>query len=135
MTVIPEKTISLATLEYLGFTPAVAAIVWRNWETSPPHVQRYNGFLSYAMGMIETKPDNAFQLDHDWHGVMQGWGVNTELIEAIMDPDFEQIRLSQSAKSWVLDTFGMNWRRSLAGVRVTINLSASTATSATMSAK
>jgi len=92
MTVIPEETISLATLEYLGFTPAVAAIVWRNWETSPRDAQRYNGFLGYALGKIESKTNNAFKLDHDWHGIMQGWGVNTELIDAIMDPKFDRTR-------------------------------------------
>ena len=41
---------------------------------------------------------------------MISWGINIDLRNAILDPGFEQIRLSETCKFWVIDAFELRYQ-------------------------
>jgi hypothetical protein len=79
---IPADLISEATLNYLGY----------NKET--------------AGRQHDTASDN----DQEWYDCMNARGIATELQDAIMDPVFKTLRLTESCIFWILDTLEMRYR-------------------------
>lgn len=47
---------------------------------------------------------------------MRGWGLTEELIEAIMAPEYADLRMTESAQVWTIDTMGWRWR-ALVGIQ------------------
>ncbi|KAJ8063818.1 hypothetical protein OCU04_007677 [Sclerotinia nivalis] len=86
-TLIPEFLESEETLEWLGWASQKAAEIWARWRT---------------IQATETQHD-------DWEEHMRNWGVISELIDAIMDAEFSNVRLTESAQHWVRDTMEIRY--------------------------
>ncbi|KAF2087818.1 hypothetical protein K490DRAFT_65097 [Saccharata proteae CBS 121410] len=105
---LPEKLISPETLVYIGLRPEAAEVVWDSWLSSPPDIrhiaQKPALFLQRAIAFIERCGPDAVGKDADWRLALHNHGLNEEAIELIMEAEFEDVRLSRSAKYWVEDT-------------------------------
>lgn len=68
------------------------------------------GFIDIATQHIRNQDDNVDDEGKDWNAVLSGWGINEDLREAILDPEFDELRYTASAAFWVVDTFEMRYR-------------------------
>lgn len=59
--------------------------------------------LSYPGGTCEDD-------DARWFHCMASYGINSELQEAIMDPRFRHIHLTETCKLWLQDTIHLRYR-------------------------
>lgn len=90
---------------------------WQFWLDADERTKDLNDFLHYAVlpfqptrGTEFSYSDNAYSSNNDWVGFMTKLGVNVVTIAAIMDPAFTRIRLTQSARYWILDTIYLRFR-------------------------
>ena len=115
---VPDHLVSLAALEHLGYNPETATRIWEYWTNWPPGEPKRetdntdNGvlFIDVAEGHLDNSPDTCAENDAEWFHYMNLYGVNRELQDAIMDPKFRSIRLSNSCKFWIRDTFHLRNR-------------------------
>jgi hypothetical protein len=115
--VIPSLLVSHATIVYLGFTESAAEEIlalWTGWPEGDDGREIDNGpvtFLSMATARIRARgTDTASEDDEEWIATMDVCGINTELQDAILDPHYKSIRLSESCKFWLDDTIRMRYR-------------------------
>ncbi|KAH8812206.1 hypothetical protein F5884DRAFT_843557 [Xylogone sp. PMI_703] len=116
---VPGELISLATLKYLGYDAETATQLWHrwiNWPTGPPYQETAADigdilFIDFVTGYlrrggVDAVDDN----DQAWHSCMNGCGISAELQQAIMDPVFRTIRLTESCVFWIRDTMKMRYK-------------------------
>jgi hypothetical protein len=119
---IPDHLVSLAALEHLGYNSETATRIWEYWTNWPPGEPKRETdntdtgvlFIDVAEGYLDNSPDTCAENDVEWFHCMNLYGINRELQEAIMDPKFQSIRLTESCKFWVWDTFQLRNRALLA---------------------
>ncbi|KAJ5598451.1 hypothetical protein N7537_008535 [Penicillium hordei] len=115
---IPDHLVSLAALEHLGYNSETATRIWEYWSNWPPGEPKrktddiYHGvpFIDVAEGHLDNSPDTGAENDAEWFHCMNLYGINHELQEALMDPKFRSIRLTESCKFWIWDTFQLRNR-------------------------
>ncbi|KAG0155810.1 hypothetical protein PDIDSM_2983 [Penicillium digitatum] len=88
---------------------------WTNWPPGEPKRETddvYHGmpFMDIVQGYIDNSPDTCEDNDAEWFRCFNLYGIHRELQEVIMDPKFRYIRLTESCKFWVLDTFQLRNR-------------------------
>ncbi|QUC18130.1 uncharacterized protein UV8b_02371 [Ustilaginoidea virens] len=120
---IPEIRISLATLEYLGFNSEKAREIWRkwqNWPSTPPHRETDPPsdddsldpitFIDFILGHVGPQAQDVYDDDDSpWFEYMARCGINGELQEAIMDPRFKNVRLTNSCLYWLRDAIEVRY--------------------------
>lgn len=116
---IPDQLISRATLEYVGFSDAKADALWSQWtnwppqgpsrETDPDTGGLQMSFLKYMTGAFNTGNDTFSDDDRTWARLLDTFGLSTETQQAILDPVFRYIRLSESCVYWAKDTVHMRY--------------------------
>ncbi|GAB1311760.1 hypothetical protein MFIFM68171_01970 [Madurella fahalii] len=116
---IPAVLISWETLIYLGLSAGKAAQLWQEWSNWPDsgprrEVDADDGglqvpFLDFIIGHIENNPDARDESDAQWRACMDACGLATDIQDAIMDPHFTYLRLSNSCLHWVKDTIEMRY--------------------------
>ncbi|KFA48240.1 hypothetical protein S40293_07375 [Stachybotrys chartarum IBT 40293] len=116
---IPKQLISLATLEYIGFSRMKASQLWDTWtnwpldgprrETDPDDGSLEMTFIHFITGIFDTSTDTCSNNDADWISCMQSFGLSQELQLAIVDPVFKYLRLSDSCSAWAKDTVQMRF--------------------------
>ncbi|KAL2415602.1 hypothetical protein ABEF95_000566 [Exophiala dermatitidis] len=117
---IPDSLISLATLQYLGYDENTAKKIWQSWiNWSPgPIVREIDddlpgtmsvSFIDYAKGFVGGDTDTYDEEDQPWFECMNSWGILPSVQEAIMDPVFKNIRLSETCRFWVRDTMEIRY--------------------------
>lgn len=100
---IPRELNSMATLRFLGLSKASAKQTW----------SRYSNFLktgdddiiSFALATVRGGQDTGSVDDEDWIAAMRSMGARKVLRNRIMTPGCDSIRLTESPKIWVLQTF------------------------------
>ncbi|KAI1377139.1 hypothetical protein F4677DRAFT_459485 [Hypoxylon crocopeplum] len=97
---IPTTLISRDTLRYLGH--------------SLDKVDSNNGgleitFIDFITARLENYEDACEDDDHQWHHCLAACGVSGSVQDAIMDPRFNDIRLTNSCLFWVKDTLAMRY--------------------------
>jgi hypothetical protein len=117
---IPELLISLATLEYLGYTDNAANQIWDRWNDWPSTRPGRFGvdpdgeilFIDFAVGYLNRVRDQDTwdENNHLWFNFMNLCGINLEVQTAIMDPIYKRIRLTESCYFWVKDTIELRYR-------------------------
>ncbi|KOS37762.1 hypothetical protein ACN38_g11440 [Penicillium nordicum] len=115
---IPDHLVSLAALEHLGYTSETATRIWEYWTNWPPGEPKRETddtddgvlFIDVAEGHLDNSPDTCAENDAEWFHCMDLYGINRELQEEIMDPKFRSIRLTESCKFWIWDTFRLRNR-------------------------
>lgn len=122
---IPDKLISEATLQHLGYRSEIAAHLWSRWVNWPPgEVIRETDpdesgklimtFLDFAKGYAEGRGrqnDVTFEDTlEEWPAYLDACGINTETQTALMDPLYTNIRETGSCMFWILDTMELRYR-------------------------
>ncbi|KZF24880.1 hypothetical protein L228DRAFT_243619 [Xylona heveae TC161] len=97
---VPSYIESLETLEYFGFEESTANRIWDRYIKYHDETLE---FMDFVTGHLQGCQD-AIAKDDDWNKAMEEMGIGKRLREAILDPDFDEIRLTGSARTWVLDT-------------------------------
>ncbi|RMZ76470.1 hypothetical protein DV738_g4899, partial [Chaetothyriales sp. CBS 135597] len=116
---IPTVLRSYQTLLYLGFSEQKAREMWRRWNTwptSPPsrEIDPDDGglqltFIEFVTGPLRSQVDAFENSDAQWYMCLNGYGIATEVQDAIMDPRFTYLRTSASCFDWVRDTIEMRY--------------------------
>ncbi|KAL8907601.1 MAG: hypothetical protein Q9207_001338 [Kuettlingeria erythrocarpa] len=99
---IPTILESVQALIFIGFHDQAANAIMHRYTLASAHEENPD-ILSFAKGHVRSAGDASLPWD-DWEAAMAEMGVKTSLQDAIMDPRFEALRLTQSAMFWVLDT-------------------------------
>ncbi|KAJ9193586.1 hypothetical protein DTO164E3_7842 [Paecilomyces variotii] len=116
---IPVALISYETLVYVGLSEAKATELWNQWtswpaqgplrETDPDDGGWIVTFKDFIIGSFENRVDAADDNDQEWRACLNRCGVAVDVQNAIMDPRFKYLRLSQSCLYWVNDTVNMRY--------------------------
>ena len=99
---IPQYLESVQALEFLGFAPAPAQEILDRFNSAfeeHPHAQ----ILDYATDYVRSAPDGVSPED-DWEGALESMGVKESLKDSILNPSHADIRMTETASYWVLDT-------------------------------
>lgn len=110
---IPAVLESLETYIYVGFDDATAKKLWAiysNYVANADPDDTEGEFIDFARWQVENVmfSDPTSEGD-DWVGYMNAIGVSQELQEAIMLPEFSDIRYTASCEFWLLDTIMMRY--------------------------
>ncbi|KAF4429444.1 hypothetical protein FACUT_9187 [Fusarium acutatum] len=119
---IPEKLISKATIEYVGFNSDKATEIWSGWVNWPsgPIIREIDlgdcttlevSFIDWVKRHTGNPlTDDIWEEDNSaWSRYMQQRGIATELQNSIMDPSFKDIRLTGTCIGWLRDTIEMRY--------------------------
>ena len=102
---IPTDLNSREVLEFLGFDDAVGNEIFANWQACQDeeieewvidHARAYVGHMGQLC--------NAVDEDDDWDDALKKMGMSKDMRDRILDPEFKDLRLTQSAQYWVKDT-------------------------------
>jgi hypothetical protein len=116
---IPTVLISYETLVHVGLSEVKATELWNrwiNWPVSGPRreIDTDDGglrvdFIDFIIGPLENQVDTAEDNDLRWRECLNACGIDVSVQDAIMDPHFEYLRLSESCLYWVKDTIEMRY--------------------------
>ncbi|KAM0085520.1 hypothetical protein ACKRZS_002255 [Fusarium odoratissimum] len=119
---IPEKLISKATIEYVGFNSDKAREIWSGWIAWPsgPIIREIGigeetclevSFIDWVKGHAGNPlSDDVWEDDNSaWSRYMEQRGIATDLQYAIMDPLFRDMRLTGTCIGWLRDTMEMRY--------------------------
>ena len=99
---IPMFLESAEAMEFLGFTREAARDIFERFENASRSIED-EYILDYAKGHVRSVPDVGCPND-DWHSAIIAMGITPTLCEQILDPEFTDLRLTQNARYWVIDT-------------------------------
>ncbi|EXJ88147.1 hypothetical protein A1O1_05075 [Capronia coronata CBS 617.96] len=109
------------TLQYLGFDDEAAKKIWDEWTNWPagPILREIDDdgdcgrlamtFIDFATGRAREDIDTYDEEDQSWFEYMSRCGIAQSLQQAIMDPVFKKIRLSNTCMYWVRDTMELRY--------------------------
>ncbi len=116
---IPVALISYETLVYVGLSEAKATELWSQWTNWPAEGPRRETdlddgglivtFKDFIIGSFENRVDAADDDAEQWRACLNGCGIALDVQNAIMDPCFKYLYLSQSCLYWVNDTVKMRY--------------------------
>lgn len=92
---IPETLESKETYEFIGFDEDVAFEILERYSNNDPDMP--GNFLQFAQYHIGTELD-AYTEHDNWDARMESMGVAKALRNAILIPEFDDLRYTQSAK-------------------------------------
>lgn len=110
---IPDSLKSKETYVFLGLTMEKAEMLWRRWLKVDEDAREPDGpvgFIDIATQHIRNQNNDVDDKGKDWDAVLSGWGIDDDLREVILDPEFDDLRYTASAAFWVVDTFEMRYR-------------------------
>ena len=99
---IPELLESTQAMEFLGFAPEAALDIYKRFLNGSKLLPN-DSILQYAKGHVRSVPDVGL-VEDDWNSAILGMGITQSLCSQILDPEFKDLRLTQNAQFWVLDT-------------------------------
>ncbi|KAI9742757.1 MAG: hypothetical protein M1818_003486 [Claussenomyces sp. TS43310] len=116
---IPVSLISYETLIYVGLSEAKATDLWSQWtnwpaqgprrETDPDDGGLVVTFEDFIIGSFANWVDAAEDNAQQWQACLNACGIAVDVQNAIMDPRFKYLCLSQSCIYWVNDTVKMRY--------------------------
>ena len=116
---IPIALISRDTLSFVGLSNIKADEIWdqwTNWPSFPPsrEIDPDDGgpqipFFDFICGQLENYKDVDGDDDAKWRQCLDQCGIDTAVQEAIMDPKYKNIRLTNSCLFWLRDTIEMRY--------------------------
>lgn len=102
---IPTDLNSREVLEFLGFDDAVGNEIFANWQASQDD-EIEDWVIGFARAYVEHmgRLYNAVDEDDEWDDALKKMGMSKDMRDRILDPEFKDLRLTQSARYWVKDT-------------------------------
>ncbi|KAI9846024.1 MAG: hypothetical protein M1838_001474 [Thelocarpon superellum] len=109
---IPADLESKETYMFMGFDDTTATMLWDKYTTAcddPEFGDEYD-FCEFAVDHVITAdhPDATSEED-DWDAYMRAVGIDDKLREAILLPEYEDIRYTATCKFWLLETINRTW--------------------------
>ncbi|KAI9696705.1 MAG: hypothetical protein M1836_005067 [Candelina mexicana] len=103
---IPDDFESVETIVFLGFTEVTATAIFERFRKWREEGNIHQGeLLDFITGHLISITTDAYERDDEaWDKAMLAMGVDIDLRARILTPGFEDIRFSESAKHWVVDT-------------------------------
>jgi len=99
---IPVSIYSPEALGFLGFSAEMSKSLFENWA--------YDEEWSYKDMVFRHLEEMAAQESQDWHIEMERVGLSKEFQEAIMDPNFGEVRCTHRLMFWIRDTISEIFR-------------------------
>ncbi|KAL6693914.1 hypothetical protein J3F84DRAFT_378054 [Trichoderma pleuroticola] len=120
---LPDQLVSLATIKYLGYDDDTASQIWNKWTAQAPGDPVPESiplppfeltFIDYVVGCSYGYRYNFDVNAHDdddskWHECMDRCGINKDTRDAIMDPVFRRIRLTETCIFWIRNTIELRY--------------------------
>ncbi|PNY23805.1 Uncharacterized protein TCAP_06253 [Tolypocladium capitatum] len=116
---IPTVRISSETLIYVGLSEARAAELWSRWtnwpdsgpsrETDADDEGLQVEFIDFITGTLSNRVNTAEDDDNQWRACLNAYGIAVDVQDAILDPHFKYLRLSESCLFWAKDTIEMRY--------------------------
>lgn len=120
---LSSQIVSLETLIYVGLSSAKANDLWdrwTNWSLTGPRRETDPDdgfgltvtFLDFIIGgcSVEHTVDTTAEDNIEWRKCLDACSINTATQDAIMDPKFRKLRLSNSCLYWAKDTIEMRYK-------------------------
>jgi hypothetical protein len=113
---IPNLLNSAESLQFCGLNAQVADTLYQKWAHDQETLS--SGDLGYGDYIIVdaryylhqmSKEHDAFVATDDYQAALTAMGINETTVERIMDPGFENVRMTASAYEWALDTLNLAW--------------------------
>lgn len=100
----------MESLRFIGFKRIAAESILQRFHSAL--VEHWNmgiDFYSFVEAFLDESPENVFERDDDWNAVLKRMGIRKEVRIDILNPDYDHIRLSRSAKDWAIETIKDGW--------------------------
>jgi len=113
---VPDWEQGISALRFLGLDEFTARDVWETWLTynvgayTAPNGHGHRNFhieplwRRYLISVTKYK-ESAESNSDDWSSLLKRWGISQELQDAILDPDFEDVRSTKSLYFWLDESF------------------------------
>lgn len=108
---IPIYLHSLQSLRFVGFKKSAAEVILQNYRSAFLEVGHVPFDLyDFMRGFIEgNSKEDAYRAGHDWDGFLKSRGIRKRVRMGILNPEYDDIRLTKSAKDWALETIEDGW--------------------------
>lgn len=106
---VPTNPVSAEALEFLGFIKPVAESIYARWVTRPNPETNHHDLVDYACGNLESL-NTPELLALSPAEALDAVGLNAEMKDALLDPEFSQIFFSQNLLYWVQDTLRLRYK-------------------------
>jgi hypothetical protein len=100
---LPETVLSAATLEFIGFTPQTATLIFERFTSRPDPAINPDSLLDYAYGHILRLSTSPFQEYSPGHA-MTLLGLSQDFQDRITDPEFADMLGTDTLLFWIQDT-------------------------------
>ncbi|KAJ6256303.1 hypothetical protein Dda_8801 [Drechslerella dactyloides] len=101
---IPVYFESQETLEFIGFSPEMAAVIWDRYSHLPYDEEMDDSFKTFVKRWLEDSPSDALMAGDDYAAALQGLGIGERLSAVIMMEEYEDLLYTSSCKFWVLES-------------------------------
>ena len=99
MVEIPRELDSFQTLKYCGFKRRAANTILQSYRENEAEFPGTADLLDFMTGYIDATPEDVWEdPSHDWDTALKAMGMAAEARQAVMDPEFEDIRRTQTGK-------------------------------------
>jgi hypothetical protein len=103
---IPRYTDSVAALEFIGFTTTAASQIFKNFSAkSADHPDDLLEFACGHIAQLNRKEVNNMSIADALSMV----GMHSKIQAVFLDPQFQQVRETQTLHFWVKDTITVSW--------------------------
>src|SRR5437016_5734884 len=98
------------TYKFIGFKEHVARQIWERFLNMPTGPCEFEAdFLEMALAHIDGTSVDALDDSDTWFIVMDTIGIEANLQQAIMVPEFKSVRLTETLKHWLKETVTINF--------------------------
>lgn len=105
---LPESAVSVAALEFIGFTTETATEIFIRFASRPDPDQCPDDLLGYARGHAQMLSENPYR-DYPPTQAMTQIGLSQQFQDAITDPHFSTIFETETLLFWIKDTLHINY--------------------------
>ncbi|KAL1847572.1 hypothetical protein Plec18167_009439 [Paecilomyces lecythidis] len=105
---IPMEEESIGVLEYIGFVPDTARIIYERYINRPDPDQNPDDLMRYACGHICSLKARRYENVSHKEALRQ-IGLNLQIQEAITDPRFSHVFATETLYYWTKDTIQTNY--------------------------
>lgn len=105
---LPESEVSVAALEFIGFTTRTATAIFVNYTTRPNPKSCPDSYLDYVFGHTSRLNMESYR-HYPPRQAMTLIGLTPQFQDAILDPRFSQIFSTETTKFWIDDTLRINY--------------------------
>jgi hypothetical protein len=113
---IPDILNSSESLQFCGMQKEVADSLYQRWLEEQQNLQPGNfGYGDFVIEFAEVyvkdmaRVEDALWEGDDWEKALKKQGMKESVRRGILDPHFNNLRLSRSASEWALDTLDIGW--------------------------